>query len=175
MATVSHKTCSRCKLEKPAADFRRDKRATTGLGPSCRDCENAGKRERYAADPEGYRAKWRQDYRDHKERYERAARRYRAKNLERARQWVRNYSNKRRIEGELNLSSADFADWILAEPKLCRWCGCDCADNYHADHIIPLARGGRHELGNLTVACANCNLRKRNKLPEEFLAENADE
>lgn len=151
--------------------FRADKRATTGLSPACRECENAGKRARYAADPEGSRAKWRQDYRDHKDRYERAAANYRAKNLERARHWTRNYSNKRRIDGELGVTSADFADWIMAQPKVCSWCRCECADNYHADHIIPLARGGKHELANLTIACATCNLRKRNKTPDEFLAE----
>lgn len=37
----------------------------------------------------------------------------------------------------------------------------------HVDHVVPLARGGKHRPSNLAVACAACNLRKNAKLPEE--------
>ena len=38
------------------------------------------------------------------------------------------------------------------------------------DHIIPISRGGKHELDNLAFACRKCNLRKGNKTPEEYRA-----
>lgn len=38
----------------------------------------------------------------------------------------------------------------------------------HVDHIIPLSKGGPHRPSNLAVACAKCNHRKYNKLPEEM-------
>lgn len=38
----------------------------------------------------------------------------------------------------------------------------------HWDHIIPIARGGAHSIGNLTPACARCNLSKQAKLPIQF-------
>jgi 5-methylcytosine-specific restriction endonuclease McrA len=37
------------------------------------------------------------------------------------------------------------------------------------DHLTPLARGGRHSLYNVTVACGDCNTRKGIKTPLEFM------
>lgn len=38
------------------------------------------------------------------------------------------------------------------------------------DHVVPLARGGEHDPGNLVVACAPCNRLKGDLLPYEFFA-----
>jgi 5-methylcytosine-specific restriction endonuclease McrA len=38
----------------------------------------------------------------------------------------------------------------------------------HVDHVIPLAKGGRHAASNLAIACASCNCRKGTKLPQEL-------
>jgi hypothetical protein len=38
------------------------------------------------------------------------------------------------------------------------------AYTFHLDHIIPLARGGRHEPMNLALACAPCNLAKQDRM-----------
>lgn len=35
------------------------------------------------------------------------------------------------------------------------------------DHVLPKSRGGKTVYGNLVVACEGCNLRKRNRTPEE--------
>lgn len=37
----------------------------------------------------------------------------------------------------------------------------------HVDHIVPLSKGGLHTASNLAVTCAQCNLNKHTKLPEE--------
>lgn len=46
----------------------------------------------------------------------------------------------------------------------CQYCG-DAADSI--DHVIPRSRGGRHEWENVTAACRPCNLRKRDRTPDE--------
>ncbi|WP_043579443.1 HNH endonuclease [Gemmatimonas phototrophica] len=38
------------------------------------------------------------------------------------------------------------------------------------DHVVPLARGGAHDPGNLVVACGPCNRLKSDLLPYEFFA-----
>lgn len=52
---------------------------------------------------------------------------------------------------------------LLLEP--CLYCG---APSEHIDHIVPLSRGGRHSIGNLTGACKSCNLSKGAKFITEW-------
>lgn len=44
---------------------------------------------------------------------------------------------------------------IMIRP--CIYCG---AKAEHLDHVIPIAKGGLHSIGNLAPACARCNLTK---------------
>lgn len=39
----------------------------------------------------------------------------------------------------------------------------------HLEHAIPLSRGGEHSYANCHTACADCNLAKADKTPEEFV------
>ena len=49
----------------------------------------------------------------------------------------------------------------------CTYCG-DTEGPFHLDHILPWALGGNHEIGNLTVACAQCNWSKGSKTLSEW-------
>lgn len=42
---------------------------------------------------------------------------------------------------------------------------------WHADHFIPLSRGGTNYPENIVIACADCNLSKHAKMPWEFMPE----
>jgi 5-methylcytosine-specific restriction endonuclease McrA len=46
----------------------------------------------------------------------------------------------------------------------CQYCG-GHADSI--DHVVPRSRGGEHEWQNVAAACRPCNLRKRDRTPEE--------
>ena len=47
---------------------------------------------------------------------------------------------------------------------------CDCKlDKYHIDHIVPLSRGGTEYPDNKVLACPQCNLRKHDKMPHEWV------
>ncbi|MFD9918655.1 HNH endonuclease [[Kitasatospora] papulosa] len=41
----------------------------------------------------------------------------------------------------------------------------------HLDHFIPIAKGGAHVIHNLVPACADCNLRKSDKMPWDWMPE----
>lgn len=53
---------------------------------------------------------------------------------------------------------------ILSSP--CNFCG--TTEDITLDHVIPLARGGRHSIGNLQPLCGTCNKRKNSKLMSEW-------
>lgn len=104
------------------------------------------------------------------------------KQIKRARRWVkanpekraaivRNYRDKRRAQEESGVGTAELAEWTAAQKKVCYWCGDKCESSFHVDHYEPLAKGGKHELENLVIACASCNLRKNAKDPLEFAQE----
>jgi 5-methylcytosine-specific restriction endonuclease McrA len=38
----------------------------------------------------------------------------------------------------------------------------------HADHYVPLSKGGHNDISNIVPACKTCNLRKGVRLPWEF-------
>lgn len=92
-------------------------------------------------------------------------------NRERRAAIVKAYDGRRRSKLKSGVSGPELRAWLAAVEKKCRWCGVDCQNSFHVDHIVPLSKDGSHELSNLAIACAPCNLRKNAKLPEQFMAE----
>lgn len=50
----------------------------------------------------------------------------------------------------------------------CAYCRRKVGDNFHKDHIIPLALGGSNAASNIQITCAKCNVSKRAARPEDF-------
>jgi hypothetical protein len=51
---------------------------------------------------------------------------------------------------------------------LCAYCGEREAS--HQDHVIPRSKGGSDSIDNMVPACADCNLEKGNRTPDEWRA-----
>lgn len=93
-----------------------------------------------------------------------------------ARQYLREHPEemravRRRRKGQLRAEALLFTarDWrrLCARYRhRCAYCG--AAGPLQREHVIPLARGGRHSIGNILPACAPCNGRKKTKLLAEF-------
>jgi 5-methylcytosine-specific restriction endonuclease McrA len=88
---------------------------------------------------------------------------YRLANLERR----RNHQHTRRVK---KLSNGVFKISPKELKKLysssCFYCS--STENIHADHLVPISRGGQHSIGNLLPACQKCNLSKGSKLLIEW-------
>lgn len=56
--------------------------------------------------------------------------------------------------------------FVLAEKSewKCSICGCELPDDWHADHIKPVSKGGRTWLPNGQATCPSCNLKKGNSM-----------
>lgn len=66
-------------------------------------------------------------------------------------------------------TQAQIDKMIKNQNNKCYWCGKPLS-KYHVDHVIPLAKGGSSDLGNLVVSCPSCNLRKADKSPGAWIS-----
>ena len=63
--------------------------------------------------------------------------------------------------------------WHRSEGK-CHYCKCTLDPfKFHVDHMLPVARGGTRDQSNLVAACKPCNMAKKTKTAEEFIASRA--
>lgn len=53
----------------------------------------------------------------------------------------------------------------------CYICGSDCEGKWEVDHVIPISKGGTHDIFNLAIACRMCNRRKHTKSLKEYFSD----
>lgn len=73
----------------------------------------------------------------------------------------------RRRSGD-GYSPEDVRDQYKHQKGKCYWCKKKVGQNYHVDHVVPLAKGGDNDKWNIVISCPECNLSKRDKLPHEW-------
>lgn len=94
-------------------------------------------------------------------------RKWRADNPEKLKAHLLKRDNLKRGHGVgFVVSGRDLARLVRRFSGMCAYCGERPYE--HFDHVIPLARGGRHCIANLLPACASCNLSKGAKLVSEW-------
>ena len=54
---------------------------------------------------------------------------------------------------------------LRRDQYLCQWCGGFAS---HADHVIPVVKGGGDEMENLVASCRRCNLSRGSRDAEVF-------
>lgn len=62
----------------------------------------------------------------------------------------------------------DIQKQYVSQKGRCWHCGEPLGDTYHADHLVPLSRGGSNDARNIVLACATCNLSKNNRMTWEW-------
>ena len=97
------------------------------------------------------------------------------KNREHSRAIKKKYSDNNRLKWRIycfnrrnkvnitpiKIELSSISNW---DSRICGVCTEFIADKYHLDHIIPLSKGGLHEVGNIQLTHPLCNLKKYNKL-----------
>ena len=192
---MTMKTCTKCAENKPLDQFYRARNAKDGRDSRCIACEKA-RLAKWAADNPERRREAQARYnatdksRDKQRRWrennpERAAevvaafrernpnagkeatKRHYYADIEHSRQLLRNRAHLRRARmannGVFGVTTKDIRR-LLSQP--CAYCG--STESPTVDHIIPIARGGRHSVGNLQCLCASCNFSKNDSLMVEF-------
>lgn len=78
--------------------------------------------------------------------------------------------NTIRLVSDGSITKKEIIKMMQAQGCKCVYCPQKIQDNFHIDHKTPLSRGGRHTLSNAQLLCPPCNIKKRDKTHEEFLA-----
>lgn len=125
-------------------------------------------REAYAADPELARVKKAEWRAANPERQLEIHRRYRQNNLEVCRQ-RENAKRAMRLAAPGRLSVGIRKKLFTLQKGRCACCGDELGDDYHLDHIHPLASGGSNTDDNVQLLRRRCNQAKGKKHPVEFM------
>lgn len=81
-------------------------------------------------------------------------------------------SRARSVRAAGTLTPALLRGRILESAGRCEWCGSSLLHReFEIDHVINLARGGSNTIGNIAVACPDCNRRKSANHPARFAQE----
>ncbi len=67
------------------------------------------------------------------------------------------------------LTASVLEDLWLRQGGICMITGRLLQRDAQLDHIVPIARGGSHDISNLRWVCPEANLAKRDLLDEEYL------
>lgn len=185
MAILEIKTCTntKCKTEKPIAEFYKDKNACDGLRSQCKACMNAASSKWHADNPERARAISYAYYSANIEKVRATTDAWQSLNRYKVREataaWAKANPENRRINehnrrARKRVSGGNLSpDLAVRLYKLqkgkCACCGKKLGDNYHLDHIIPIVLGGSNTDDNIQLLRARCNLQKHAKHPIDFM------
>jgi len=92
-------------------------------------------------------------------------------NREKRNEQARIHGNKRRAQKADSggtVTREDIRAQFERQKGKCYYCGNPAGEHYHADHVVPLSRGGAHIPSNIVIACPACNSKKNAKLPHEW-------
>jgi 5-methylcytosine-specific restriction endonuclease McrA len=110
---------------------------------------------------------------------------YRIKNLEKSKKYsaawravnkriLRAHRQNRRAKLKLvggKLTAGLAGNLLKLQQGKCACCGHPLGDDYHMDHIMPLALGGTNTDDNIQLLRAKCNMQKSAKHPIDFMRE----
>jgi len=133
-------------------------------GGPCRPCQLKRAKSRPAEERRQYDRAW---YAVNKDKDRARKQRWRERNPGRVRECESNKEARRR-SAPGKLSRGIQAKLYGEQEGLCRCCQLPLGDNYHIDHIMPLALGGTNTDDNVQLLRAECNLRKGAMHPDEW-------
>lgn len=173
-----YKTCSKCKQTLPLESYSRQSKSKDGLQYQCKLCKRIGNRQTMKkwreknpqlhrdrnkksreTDKERSRANRARAYKKNKEKENQSARLYYQRFPEKYREASSLRKRKKLANGIFRVSASELKK-LYSFP--CALCG--STDSIEIDHIVPIAKGGSHSIGNLQPLCRPCNRSKSDKL-----------
>lgn len=158
------KRCNVCEFVKSSDEFWVSKNGRTkdGLMNTCKECSKARRRAWAAKNRDREQEYNRQNYESHKEEFSQRAYQWRQDNPDRYKEIKRMSQSTRRAQiKDAFIEDVDPAIVYKMHGGMCGVCRDFVEyDNFHVDHIVPLAKGGQHGYINVQPAHSFCNLSK---------------
>lgn len=183
MRYVSTRQCAECQRLHRRAQYRKDPRAEIikqqAYYLANHDRERARRNAYDAANPEKKQAWFKAWYDRNREARSRQKAEERRANPEllqlRWRRWAEanpeqtaangRLRRARKRDAEGHHSGAEIKALLVRQKIKCASCSQSLKSGYHADHIVPLSKGGSNWITNIQLLCPTCNLRKWAKDP----------
>ena len=180
--------CKKCGVEKHISNFSKEKQRKDGLNAACKECRNLASKEWASNNSERVAAnvkKWRKDNPDRVKEYRSKSYYNNSEHVAlKNKKWAANNPVARRNINRLSsqnrdkrikldggkLSTGLVAKLLMLQRGKCA-CGCGKPLNneFHMDHRMPIAKGGRHHDDNMQLLLPLCNMQKNAKDPIDFM------
>ncbi len=144
-ANVLSKECKTCKASKPLEDFPLGKNYKGGRRPNCLLCH--GKSNKIVRDK-------------NKQGENQRVKKWVANNRDK----VRNVYHKRQAlkKSQMGVVPDDYWEILISLfGNECMRCG--STTNLQLEHIVPVSKGGLHDMSNFQILCKSCNCSKSTK------------
>ena len=175
---IEFKICSKCGCKLPISDFRQ-------ADNWCRNCfREYGKKyrkenhEQILNRQEKYRQAFSESISDYNKKYYKKNReillprhkKYQKKYNQRpevkAANRVRDFVRRSPLNIDPKLTADDWEKILALWNNRCAYCGAE--GDLQQDHIIPVSKGGKHDLANVIPSCRKCNMAKGDKSINEL-------
>jgi len=161
------KQCTACKQVKSLNEYSPSKRGGLGVQAKCKLCYAELMKARRIANPTAHRESVKKSTTKHYDKKLKRNADYRANNPEKVAEWKRKdrATNKVRILADNAMRRTKMSGALTPEIKQIYalrdfYTAMSLGEQFHVDHIIPIAKGGLHIAQNLQVLEAKDNLRK---------------
>jgi hypothetical protein len=165
LAVDGKKRCPRCGITKSVDEFHRCKTLKDGLALWCKPCQIASTRRYQKANSEHVREQNALWYKNNAEEQKARARVWRTEHPGAVR--LHNHNRDARERGGAGrLRPSEAKDLLVYLGPRCLCCG--ATNDLTFDHVLPLAKGGTHELANIQILCRRCNIAKGVRLGLDY-------
>ena len=167
------KECSKCKQQKPKAEFYKRTKAVDGLQSYCKECKKTLRKEYYKEiectedSTEIRRERQRTDHYKDVQRLYKSSHGYlqvKASKTKRRKSIINNNDN--------TITAAALENLKVVQDSKCYYCGVQLLfdSTTHLDHYTPVSKGGIHSITNVVWSCATCNCQKHDKILDSPLS-----